>query len=102
VGVAAAAYNEHLTRDVGSSASLTVVLAAAAVTGQWLLSVVAIIAAAVYAYRTRPPCASSGLPGDAVARMVGITLQLVLVAIVAWLRGARSTWAWPLGVQSLW
>ena len=43
-------YNEHLIRDVGElSLALTVVLTAAAVTGQWLLSVVAIGALAVYA-----------------------------------------------------
>jgi hypothetical protein len=65
-----------------------VVLAAAAVTGQWLLSVVAIIAAAVYAvpHAVYHALHLEGFPtGDAVAQMVGIALQLVLVAIVAWL-----------------
>ena len=82
-------YNEHLTRDVGElSLALTVLLGAAAVTGQRLLSVVAIIATAVYAvphavYHARH---LEGFPtGDAVAQMVGIALQLVLVVIVAWL-----------------
>jgi hypothetical protein len=43
-------YNEHLIRDVGSlSLALTVVLAAAAVTGQRLLSAVAVGAFAAYA-----------------------------------------------------
>jgi len=43
-------YNEHLIRDVGSlSLALTVALAAAAVTGQSLLSAVAVGAFAVYA-----------------------------------------------------
>jgi hypothetical protein len=42
-------YNEHLIADVGElSLALAVVLGAAAITGQWLLSVVAIIAFAVY------------------------------------------------------
>jgi hypothetical protein len=70
------------------SLALTVVLAAAAVTGQWLLSVVAIIAAAVYAvpHAVYHALHLEGFPtGDAVAQMVGIALQLVLVAIVAWL-----------------
>jgi len=82
-------YNEHLTRDVGElSLSLTVVLVAAAVTGHWLLSVVAIIATAVYAV---PHAVYHFLhmegfpPTDAVAQTVGIALQLVVVAVVAWL-----------------
>ena len=82
-------YNEHLTRDVGElSLALTVVLVAAAVTGQWLLSVVAIIAAAAYAvpHAIYHALHLQGFPtGDAVAQMVGIALQLVLVAVVAWL-----------------
>ena len=82
-------YNEHLTRDVGElSLALTVLLVAAAVSGQWLLSVVAIIATAVYAvpHAVYHALHLEGFPtGDAVAQMVGIALQLVLVAIVAWL-----------------
>lgn len=82
-------YNEHLTRDVGElSLALTVVLVAAAVTGQWLLSVVAIIATAVYAvpHAVYHALHLEGFPtGDAVAQMVGIALQLVLTAVVAWL-----------------
>jgi hypothetical protein len=82
-------YNEHLTRDVGElSLALTVVLVAAAITGHWLLGVVAIIATAVYAV----PHAvyhflhmESFPPPDAVAQTVGIALQLVVVAVVAWL-----------------
>ena len=91
-------YNEHLTRDVGElSLALTVVLVAAAVTGQWLLSVVAIIASAVYAvpHAVYHALHLDGFPtGDAVAQMVGIALQLVVVAVVAWLlwrdRGRRA------------
>jgi hypothetical protein len=82
-------YNEHLTRDVGElSLALTVLLVAAATTGQRLLSVVAIIATAVYAvpHAVYHALHLDGFPtGDAVAQMVGITLQLVLVAVVAWL-----------------
>ena len=75
-------YNEHL------SLALTVVLVAAAVTGHWLLSVVAIIATAVYAV---PHAVYHFLhmegfpPTDAVAQTVGIALQLVVVVVVAWL-----------------
>lgn len=82
-------YNEHLTRDVGEfSLALTVVLVAAAVTGQWLLSVIAILAAAVYAvpHAIYHALHLEGFPtSDAVAQMVGIALQLVLMAVVAWL-----------------
>jgi hypothetical protein len=82
-------YNEHLTRDVGElSLALTVLLVAAATTGQRLLSVVAIIATAVYAvpHAVYHALHLDGFPtGDAVAQMVGITLQLVLIAVVAWL-----------------
>ena len=88
-------YNEHLTRDVGElSLALTVVLAAAAVTGHWLMSVVAIIAAAVYAvpHAVYHSLHLEGFPtGDAVAQMVGIALQLVLVAIVAWFVVGRAS-----------
>ena len=82
-------YNEHLTRDVGElSLALTVVLTAAAVTGRWLLSAVAVGAAAVYAV---PHAAFhflhlEGFPTpDAIAQSVGIVLQLVVVAVVGWL-----------------
>jgi heme/copper-type cytochrome/quinol oxidase subunit 4 len=82
-------YNEHLTRDVGElSLALTVVLVAAAVTGHWLLSVVAVIATAVYAV---PHAVYHFLhmkgfpPTDAIAQTVGIALQLVVIAAVAWL-----------------
>ena len=82
-------YNEHLTRDVGElSLALTVLLGAAAVTGQRLLSVVAIIATAVYAvpHAVYHALHLEGFPtGDAVAQMVGIALQLVLTGVVAWL-----------------
>ena len=82
-------YYEHLVRDVGElSLALTVVLAAAAVTGQWLLSAVAVAAIAVYAV----PHAIfhflhlEGFPTvDAVAQTVGIALHLVVIAVVAWL-----------------
>jgi heme/copper-type cytochrome/quinol oxidase subunit 4 len=82
-------YNEHLVRDVGElSLALTVVLAAAAVTGQRLLSAVAVAAIAVYAV----PHAIfhflhlEGFPtSDAIAQTVGITLHLLVIAVVAWL-----------------
>jgi hypothetical protein len=80
-------YNEHLVGDVGElSLALTVVLAAAAVIGQWLLSVVAVTAIAVYAV----PHAIfhflhlEGFPtSDAIAQTVGIALHLVVIAVVA-------------------
>jgi hypothetical protein len=80
-------YNEHLVRDVGElSLALTVVLAAAAVIGQRLLSAVAVAAIAVYAV----PHAIfhflhlEGFPtSDAIAQTVGIALQLVVIAAVA-------------------
>jgi hypothetical protein len=82
-------YNEHLVRDVGElSLALTVLLVAAAATGQRLLSVVAIIATAVYAvpHAVYHALHLEGFPtGDAVAQMVGIVLQLVVIAVVAWL-----------------
>jgi hypothetical protein len=82
-------YNEHLVRDVGElSLALTVLLAAAAVIGQRLLSVVALAAIAVYAV----PHAIfhflhlEGFPtSDAIAQTIGIALQLVVIAVVAWL-----------------
>jgi hypothetical protein len=82
-------YNEHLITDVGElSLALTVVLAAAAVTGQWLLSVVAIVAFAVY---TVPHMIFHSLhlegfsTAAAIAQTVGFALQLVLGAGIAWL-----------------
>ena len=82
-------YNEHLTRDVGElSLALAVLLVAAAVTGQRLLSAVAIIATAVYAvpHAVYHALHLEGCPtGDAVAQMVGIVLRLVVIAVVAWL-----------------
>jgi hypothetical protein len=82
-------YNEHLIRDVGSlSLALTVLLAAAAVTGQWLVSMVAVIAFAVY---TVPHMIfhSFHLEGfsraDAIAQTAGFVLQLVMAVVVAWL-----------------
>ena len=82
-------YNEHLVRDVGElSLALTVVLAAAAVIGQWLLSAVAVAAIAVYAV----PHAifhflhlESFPTSDAIAQTIGIALHLVVIAVVAWL-----------------
>jgi hypothetical protein len=82
-------YNEHLIRDVGElSLALTVVLTAAAVTGQRLLSAVAVGALAAYAV----PHAifhALHLEGfgtvDAVAQTVGFALQLLVAAVVAWL-----------------
>ena len=82
-------YNEHLTRDVGElSLALTVVLTAAAVTGRWLLSAVAVGAAAVYAvpHAVFHFLHLEGFPTpDAIAQSVGILLQLVVVAVVGWL-----------------
>jgi hypothetical protein len=82
-------YNEHLITDVGElSLALTVVLAAAAVTGHWLLSVVAIAAFAVY---TVPHMIFHSFHlegfsrGEAIAQTVGFVLQLLLGAAVAWL-----------------
>lgn len=82
-------YNEHLITDVGElSLALTVVLAAAAVTGQWLLSVVAIVAFAVY---TVPHMIFHSLhlegfsTAAAIGQTVGFALQLVLGAGIAWL-----------------
>jgi hypothetical protein len=82
-------YNEHLIRDVGEfSLAFTVVLGAAAVTGQRLLSIVAICALALYAV---PHAVYHALhlegfsTADAAAQMVGIGLQLTLVGVVGWL-----------------
>ena len=82
-------YNEHLITDVGElSLALTVVLAAAAVTGQWLLSVVGIAAFAVY---TVPHMIFHSLhlegfsTAAAIAQTVGFALQLVLGAVIAWM-----------------
>lgn len=82
-------YNEHLIRDVGEfSLALAVVLAAAAVLGQRLLSVVAICALAVYAvpHAVYHALHLEGFPtADAVAQTLGIGLHLVLVGVVGWL-----------------
>ena len=82
-------YNEHLITDVGElSLALTVVLGAAAVTGHWLLSVVAIAAFAVY---TVPHMIFHSLhlegfsTAEAVGQTVGYGIQLLLAAVVAWL-----------------
>jgi hypothetical protein len=82
-------YNEHLITDVGElSLALAVVLGAAVITGQWLLSVVAIIAFAVY---TVPHMIfhSFHLEGfsrtGAIAQTVGFAVQLLATAAVAWL-----------------
>ena len=82
-------YNEHLITDVGElSLALTVVLAAAALTGHWLLSVVAMIAFAVY---TLPHVIFHSFHlegfsrGEATVQTVGFVLQLSAAAVVAWL-----------------
>jgi hypothetical protein len=82
-------YNEHLIRDVGElSLALTVVLAAAALTGHRLLSVVAAGAVAIYAvpHAVFHFVHLQGFPtSDAIAQTAGIALQLMIIAIVAWL-----------------
>ena len=82
-------YNQHLVRDTGElSLALTVVLTAAALTGQRLLSVVAVVAVAVYAvpHAVFHAFHLEGFPTtDAVAQMIGIGLQLVVTVIVGWL-----------------
>jgi hypothetical protein len=82
-------YNEHLITDVGElSLALAVVLGAAAITGHWLLSVVAIIAFAVY---TVPHMIFHSFHlegfsrGGAIAQTVGFAVQLLATAAVAWL-----------------
>jgi hypothetical protein len=89
-------YNEHLITDVGElSLALAVVLAAAAATGQWLLSVVALAAFAVY---TVPHMIfhSFHLEGfstaKAISQTVGFVLQLLLGAVVAWLLWRDRPW----------
>jgi drug/metabolite transporter (DMT)-like permease len=91
-------YNEHLIRDVGSlSLALAVVLGAATLTGQRLLSGVAVGAFAVYAV-PHTIFHSFHLEGfrtaDAVAQTVGFVLQLLAAGVVAWLlwrdRGRRD------------
>jgi hypothetical protein len=88
-------YNEHLITDIGElSLALAVVLAAAAVTGQWLLGAVAIVAFAVY---TVPHVIFHSLHlegfsrGNAIAQTVGFVLQLVMAVVVVLLlwRGRR-------------
>jgi hypothetical protein len=82
-------YNEHLITDVGElSLALAVVLGAAVITGQWLLSVVAIIAFAVYTvphmiFHSFHLEGFSG--GGAIAQTVGFAVQLLATAAVAWL-----------------
>jgi hypothetical protein len=80
-------YNEHLITDVGElSIALAVVLAAAAATSQWLISVVAIAAFAVY---TVPHMIFHSFHlegfsrGDAIAQTVGFVLQLLMAVVVA-------------------
>jgi hypothetical protein len=80
-------YNEHFITDVGElSLALAVVLAAAAATGQWLISVVAIAAFAVY---TVPHMIFHSFHlegfsrGDAIAQTVGFVLQLLMAVVVA-------------------
>jgi hypothetical protein len=82
-------YNEHLIRDVGELLlAMTVLLAAAAVTGQRLLSAVAVGTFAVY---TVPHAIFHAVhlegfsPVDAVGQTVGFALQIVVAAVVAWL-----------------
>ena len=82
-------YNEHLITDVGElSLALAVVLGAAAITGQWLLSSVAIIAFAVY---TVPHMIFHSFHlegfsrGGAIAQTVGFAVQLLAAAVAAWL-----------------
>jgi fucose 4-O-acetylase-like acetyltransferase len=82
-------YNEHLVRDVGAlSLCLTVLLAAAALTGHRLLGAVAIGSLAVYAV-PHAVFHALHLEGfgtfDAVAQMAGIGLHLVVIGVVAWL-----------------
>lgn len=82
-------YNEHLIRDVGAlNLALAVPLTVAAVTGRWLLSVVAIGSLAVFAV-PHAVYHALHLEGfstfDAVAQTAGIGLQLALVAVVGWL-----------------
>src|SRR5215211_563846 len=82
-------YNEHLITDVGElSLALTVVLGAAALTGRWLLSVVAMIAFAIY---TVPHVIFHSFHlegfsrGEATAQTVGFVFQLSAAVVVAWL-----------------
>ncbi len=82
-------YNEHLVRDVGAlNLALAVPLTAAAVTGQWLLSAVAISSLAVFAvpHAVYHVLHLEGFSTfDAVAQTAGIGLHLALVAVVGWL-----------------
>jgi hypothetical protein len=82
-------YNEHLIRDVGELLlAMTVLLAAAVVTGQRLLSAVAVGTFAVY---TVPHAIFHAVhlegfsPVDAVAQTVGFARQIMVAAVVAWL-----------------
>ena len=78
-----------MIRDVGElSLALTVVLTAASVTGQRLLSGVAVGALAVY-IAPHAIFHALHLEGfsavDSVAQTVGFALQLLVAALVAWL-----------------
>jgi hypothetical protein len=88
-------FNEHLIRDVGElSLALTVVLAAAALTGHRLLSVVATGAVAIYAvpHAVFHFVHLQGFPtSDAIAQTIGIALQLMIIAVVAWLLWRERT-----------
>jgi hypothetical protein len=91
-------YNEHLVGDVGElSLALTVVLAAAAVIGQRLLSAVAVAAIAVYAvpHAIFHFLQLEGFPtSDAIAQTIGIAFQLLVIAAVAlllWRDRSRTT-----------
>ena len=87
-------YNEHLIRDVGElSLALTVVLAAAAFTGDRLLSAVATAAVAIYAvpHAVFHFVHLDGFPtSDAIVQTTGIALQLMVIAVVAWLLWRES------------
>ncbi len=84
-------YNEHLVRDVGAlSLALAVLLAAALVSAERRLVIVAVSAYSVYAL---PHTAFHGLHlegfsrFDAAAQMAGFAFQLLLVAGVLWALG---------------
>ena len=90
-------YNEHLVRDVGAlSLAVSVLLAAALVTAERRIVLVAVVAYSVYAL---PHTVFHGLHlesfprFDAVSQMAGFAFQLLLVAAVLWVlwrdRGSR-------------
>jgi hypothetical protein len=97
MGLAVPADNAHLVRNVGGlSLALTVVFAAAAVVGQWLLSAVAVGrdrrvrgANTIFQFlhlETFPTL-------DAVAQTIGIAFHVLVIAGVVWLlwRGQGRT-----------